>query len=152
VSLLLTIFGSGLTILGGTLIYSWQKAFDRTEELHRDLREAYKNYFVSLARQTSVYGMQAGNFEDTSRAHSVCVETLNLIAPIEVIDAIVLVEAALIEFQISYEKQSHKIDRELLGEVRRLRSAALSTMRTDLFRKTDAFSKFKSAIADWRKK
>ena len=151
-SLFLTILGSGLTILGGTLIYSWQKSFDRIEDLHRELREAYKNYFVSLARQTSVYGMEPKNFEDTSRTHSVCVETLSLIAPKDVVDAVILVESARVDFQLSYDSESRKFDRELLDVVGRLRLEALSKMRSDLFRKTDTLSKLKSAVADWRKK
>ena len=151
-SLSLTVLGSGLTILGGTLIYSWQKSMDRTEEVHRELRETYKNYFVSLARQTSVYGLDPKNYEDTSRSHSVCVETLDLIAPQEVVDAILLVESALIDFKISFKPDSGEFDKELLQNVTRLRSKALSEMRKGLFRKTDAFAKLKSTIFFWRKK
>jgi type II secretory pathway pseudopilin PulG len=142
----LTVLISVVGVLGGALVYAWQKVLDRREDQRNELKDAYINYLISVER------ISLGNNDgwEARREHRLHKQLVDILAPNTIRLAVMNYESAWLDWQLTCtQPEDLQGDKELFDKVTKIGSDLVNSVRADLQEQSSVKSHIKELIPFW---
>jgi hypothetical protein len=144
-----------VTVVGGGIVYLWQKAEDRRERYRAEKQEIFKNYLrsmrnvISRAVDAKVHddGERLMAFNEATREHEHLRDLFELYASSASREIAVALESALNEWHHALLTPDAAEKPDKLAEYFRYRASLVEQMRTELFDSIEEKSFF--ALYSW---
>jgi hypothetical protein len=142
ITVLLSIFG----VLGGAIVYAWQKVVDRHEAQRDELKNLYKDYLTSVQDLSiSVPHHDPNEFSTLRMEHRRKFQLIRMLAPMDIVDAAREWESAVLDWQQTCMEKAQGLGDD---DLRKKSFAAESHLVDQIRKDLDERSRIKNYFAD----